>query len=57
MRVVPPASEELGERTGQYLGLAAGALFIIRGPVPVPDVAALTDAQGRFTLSHPAAGS
>jgi hypothetical protein len=26
-------------------------------PVPVPDVAALTDAQGRFTLSHPAAGS
>jgi hypothetical protein len=32
-------------------------VFIARGPVPVPDVAALTDAEGRFTLSFPAPGT
>ena len=31
-------------------------VFISGGPVPVPDIAALTDAGGRFTLSLPAAG-
>ena len=40
---------------GQQLPLAR--VFIARGPVPVPDVAALTDAEGRFTLSLPASGS
>ena len=40
---------------GQQLPLAR--VFIARGPVPVPDVAALTDAEGRFTLSLPATGS
>ena len=32
-------------------------VFIARGPVPVPDIAALTDAEGRFTLSFPVQGS
>ena len=40
---------------GEQLPLAR--VFIARGPVPVPDVAALTDAEGRFTLSLPATGS
>jgi hypothetical protein len=31
-------------------------VFVARGPVPVPDIAALTDAEGRFTVSLPAAG-
>ena len=40
---------------GEQLPLAR--VFIARGPVPVPDVAALTDAEGRFSLSLPATGS
>jgi hypothetical protein len=40
---------------GQQLPLAR--VFIAKGPVPVPDIAALTDAEGRFTLSLPATGS
>ena len=32
-------------------------VFIASGPVPVPDIAALTDAEGRFALSLPAAGA
>jgi Carboxypeptidase regulatory-like domain len=32
-------------------------VFIAGGPVPVPDIAALTDAEGRFALSLPAAGA
>jgi Carboxypeptidase regulatory-like domain len=32
-------------------------VFIAGGPVPVPDIAALTDADGRFTLSLPMQGS
>jgi Carboxypeptidase regulatory-like domain len=32
-------------------------VFVARGPVPVPDIAALTDAEGRFALSLPAAGT
>ncbi len=36
--------------------VAQGRVFIARSPVPVPDVAALTDAEGRFTLSLPAPG-
>jgi hypothetical protein len=31
-------------------------VFIARAPVPVPDIAALTDAEGRFTLSLPVRG-
>jgi hypothetical protein len=37
--------------------LPQARVFIARGPVPVPDIAALTDAEGRFALSLPAAGS
>jgi Carboxypeptidase regulatory-like domain len=36
--------------------LPQARVFIAKAPVPVPDVAALTDAEGRFTLSLPAAG-
>jgi hypothetical protein len=31
-------------------------VFVARSPVPVPDIAALTDTEGRFTVSLPAAG-
>jgi hypothetical protein len=37
--------------------VAQARVFIARGPVPVPDIAALTDTEGRFTLSLPARGS
>jgi hypothetical protein len=33
------------------------AVLIARAPVPVPDLAALTDVEGRFTLSLPVRGS
>ena len=32
-------------------------VFVARGPVPVPDIAALTDAEGRFTITVPAPGT
>ena len=32
-------------------------VFVARGPVPVPDIAALTNAEGRFTVSLPAPGT
>jgi hypothetical protein len=32
-------------------------VYIAGGPVSVPDIAALTDAEGRFTISLPAAGT
>ena len=32
-------------------------VFVARGPVPVPDIAALTDVEGRFAMSLPAAGT
>ena len=37
--------------------VAQARVFIARGPGPVPDIAALTDAEGRFTLSLPMRGS
>jgi Carboxypeptidase regulatory-like domain len=37
--------------------LTQARVFIARGPVPVPDIAALTDADGRFILSLPAPGT
>lgn len=40
---------------GEQVALAR--VFIARSPVPVPDIAALTDAGGWFTLTLPAAGS
>lgn len=41
--------------TGEPVPLAR--VLIAGGPVPVPDIAALTDAEGRFALSLPAAGA
>ena len=32
-------------------------MFVARGPVPVPDIAALTDAEGCFAIPVPAAGT
>lgn len=32
-------------------------VYIASGPVPVRDIAALTDADGRFTMSLPATGT
>jgi hypothetical protein len=32
-------------------------VFIASGPVPTPDIALLTDEEGRFTLHAPAPGS
>jgi hypothetical protein len=37
--------------------LPQARVFVARGPVPVPDIAALTDAEGRFAMSLPAAGT
>lgn len=31
--------------------------YFVSGPEPFPDIAALTDAEGRFTLSAPSAGA
>lgn len=31
-------------------------VFFVNGPVPLPDIAMLTGADGKFTLSAPAAG-
>jgi hypothetical protein len=31
--------------------------YFLQGPVPVPDIAALTDRDGRFTLSAPVPGT
>lgn len=32
-------------------------VYVAGGPVPVPDIAALTDAEGRFAMSLPAPGT
>jgi hypothetical protein len=32
-------------------------VYIASGPVPVPDIAALTDAAGQFAMALPAAGT
>lgn len=37
--------------------VAEARVFIASGPVPSPDVAQLTDEEGRFILHAPAAGS
>ncbi|WP_077490387.1 carboxypeptidase-like regulatory domain-containing protein [Sinomonas mesophila] len=36
--------------------LALASVAVVRAPVPMPDIAALTDADGRFTLTAPAPG-
>jgi Carboxypeptidase regulatory-like domain len=37
--------------------VAGARAFFSAGPVPFPDIAAVTDQTGRFTLSAPAAGT
>jgi hypothetical protein len=37
--------------------LAEARVSVLSGPLPVPDVAALTDSGGRFAISVPAAGT
>jgi hypothetical protein len=37
--------------------VAGARVFFIGSPVPVPDVALLTDAAGRFSLTAPAPGA
>jgi carboxypeptidase family protein len=32
-------------------------VYLAGGPVPLPDIAALTDAEGRFAMTLPAAGT
>ena len=32
-------------------------VYFVEGPVPLPDIAALTDKSGRFALSAPASGT
>jgi hypothetical protein len=36
--------------------LGGARVFFVRGPVPLPDIAALTADDGSFSLSAPAAG-
>ena len=36
--------------------LADARVYFVEGPGPLPDIAALTDAQGRFQLSAPGSG-
>ena len=36
--------------------VAQASVFFVRGPGRLPDVAALTDGQGRFALTAPRAG-
>ena len=37
--------------------VARARVYFVKAPVSVPDVAALSDDQGRFTLSAPEAGA
>ena len=32
-------------------------VYFVEGPVPLPDIAALTDSSGRFALSAPTSGT
>ena len=32
-------------------------VYFVEGPVPLPDIAALTDSNGRFSLSAPGSGT
>jgi carboxypeptidase family protein len=37
--------------------LVEARVYVLHGPGPVPDIAALTDSGGRFTMPLPAAGT
>jgi hypothetical protein len=37
--------------------LSEARVYFTRGPVPLPDIAALTDSAGKFSLSVPSVGT
>jgi hypothetical protein len=37
--------------------VAEASVYFVEGPVPLPDIAALTDSSGRFALSAPVSGT
>ena len=37
--------------------VAGARVYFVEGPVPLPDIAGVTDAEGRFTLTAPAPGN
>jgi protocatechuate 3,4-dioxygenase beta subunit len=43
------------DQTGKPV--AGARVFFTGGPTPLPDIAALTDAEGRFVLSPPTPGT
>jgi hypothetical protein len=44
-------------RTARGRPVADARVYVKRSPVPLPDIAALTDEQGAFAFAVPAAGS
>lgn len=44
-------------RTARGRPVADARVYVTRSPVPLPDIAALTDEQGAFAFAVPAAGS
>jgi Carboxypeptidase regulatory-like domain len=45
-----------GVRDDSGNAIPEAAVFFVSGPVSLPDIAALTDARGEFSLSAPTAG-
>ena len=37
--------------------LEGARVYFVEGPIPLPDIAALTDGKGRFALSAPVSGT
>ncbi len=51
-------TEILGTVTGpDGARIAEAAVYFLEGPVPLPDIAQLTDGEGRFQLTAPAPGT
>ena len=61
MEVAPPMAKKISVisgivRTADGQPVASARVFFVSSPVPVPDVALLTDRNGRFSLTAPAPG-
>ena len=56
---MPPIPSEITGAVVDAEGrrVAEARVYFIEGPVPLPDISALTDANGRFSLSAPAPGT
>lgn len=51
-------TEIVGTVTGPSGGpIAEAAVYFLEGPVPLPDIAQLTDGEGRFQLTAPTPGT